>query len=290
MKPRFIPLFNDEPGATGGGDAVIEAPAVEAPVVEAKAAPEAPETPPAKPAEPPAKSALSGAADEWAPSKVPEKYQVKNDKGELDVTATFRKVEEHRASLEKRLGAGGVRPKSADDYKLPDTDTFKGLALDDAGSKAFRAEAHEMGLSQAQYESVMSKYAEMAPALVNAGKEVTADDTIAALTDVWKDNTKQEIAGAYGVAQKLAEKSGVSFAEMDAAIGNNPVAIRMLASLAKEMAEDSTPASANGAIGGGKTITELMADPAYSDIRNPNHQAISAQVRAHFAKTTPKDN
>lgn len=288
MTPRFIPLFNDEPGAAGGGDAAIEVTLAEG--ASSAAAVAADDSKPSVTvADAAAKSALSGAADEWAPSKVPEKYQVKNDKGELDVTATFRKVEEHRASLEKRLGAGGVRPKSADDYKLPDTDTFKGLALDDAGSKAFRAEAHEMGLSQAQYESVMSKYAEMAPALVNAGKEVTADDTIAALTDVWKDNTKQEIAGAYGVAQKLAEKSGVSFAEMDAAIGNNPVAIRMLASLAKEMTEDSTPASANGAIGGGKTITELMADPAYSDIRNPNHQAISAQVRAHFAKTTPKD-
>lgn len=299
MKIRNHLLLNDEPGAGGGGEAAAATATSPAPAADATTTPAIPAaadpaaTTPANKDEPAAaaKTALNAGADEWAPSKVPEKYQVKNDKGELDVNATFRKVEEHRDQLEKRLGAGGIRPKTADDYKLPDTDTFKALQLDEVGTKTFRGEAHEMGLSQTQYEKVMEKYASLAPQLVNAGQEITAAETITTLTGIWKDDTNNQLAGAYDVAQKLAGRAGVSFAEMDAAIGNNPVAIRLLASLSKEMREDATPAGANGDLGGSApTIDTLLAHPAYSDSKHPEHKVISERVRKHYEKTTPKDD
>lgn len=238
------------------------------------------------------KSALAAGADEWTPAKIPEKFQVKNDKGELDVTATFRKVEEHRSNLEKRLGAGeNIRPKTADDYKLPESETIKAIGLDDETTKTFKAEAHEWGLSQAQYEKVMEKYATLAPQLVNGGREISAEETIASLKGLWKGDFDTNITGAYTVAAKLAKAAGVSEAEMDAAIGNNPVGIRMLAAIAGEMKEDKSSASANGgtaAAGGG--IETLLSHPAYHDAKHPEHASISKKVRDHFEKSTPKDD
>lgn len=274
------------PAPADGSAAPAAAPAPVAPAASPAAAADPAAAPATDAPAAAAKSALSAGTDDWTPAKVPEKFHVKGADGELDINATFRKVSEHRDNLEKRLGAGGVRPKTADEYKLPET--FADMKLDEAGAKAWRAEAHEMGLSQAQYEKVMGKYLEIAPQLVSAGKEVTAEDTIASLTEVWKENTKPQISAAYGVAQRLASKTGVSMEEMEASIGNNPIAIRMLAALAPELREDSTPAAANGAIGGGKTIQELMAHPAYSNAGHPEHAAISKQVRDHYVKTTPE--
>lgn len=238
------------------------------------------------------KSALAAGADEWSAAKVPEKFQVKNDKGELDVTATFRKVEEHRANLEKRLGAGdNIRPKTPDDYKVPESETIKAIGLDDATTKTFKAEAHEWGLSQAQYEKVMEKYATLAPQLINAGKELDAESTITTLKGVWKDDFETNITGAYSVAAKLAKAAGVSEAEMDAALGNNPVGIRMLAAIAGEMKEDKSSVSANGGSdAGGGGIETLLAHPAYHDPKHPEHTAISKKVRDYYEKHTPKDD
>lgn len=240
------------------------------------------------------KSALAAGAtaDEWSAAKVPEKFQVKNDKGELDVTATFRKVEEHRANLEKRLGAGdNIRPKTPDDYKLPESEAIKAIGLDDEAAKTFKAEAHEWGLSQAQYEKVIEKYATLAPQLVNGGQALSAEETIATLKETWKGDYETNITGAYTVAAKLAKAAGVTEAEMDAAIGNNPIGIRMLAAIAGEMKEDKSSVSANGgtdAAGGG--IEALLAHPAYHDPKHAEHAAISKKVRDYYERTTPKDD
>jgi len=297
-------LMNADPGATGGGAPPAPAPAPAAPPAEPPATPPAPapapgEPPAAPPTEPPAppadpKSALAAGAtaDEWSAAKVPEKFQVKNDKGELDVTATFRKVEEHRANLEKRLGAGeNIRPKTADDYKLPDTEEFKAIGIDDATAKGFKEKAHAKGFSQDQYALVMEEYARLAPDLVNAGQALSAEQAIATLKETWKGDYETNIAGAYSVAVKLAKAAGVSEAEMDSAIGNNPVGLRMLATIAGEMKEDKSSVSANGgtdAAGGG--IEALMAHPAYHDAKHPEHAAISKKVHDHFEKITPKDD
>jgi hypothetical protein len=240
------------------------------------------------------KSALAAgaAADEWSAAKVPEKFQVKNDKGELDINATFRKVEEHRANLEKRLGAGdNIRPKTPDDYKLPESETIKAIGLDEEAAKGFKAEAHEWGLTQTQYEKVMEKYATLAPQLVNAGQALSAEETITNLKGLWKDDYQTNITGAYAVAAKLAKVAGVSEAEMDAAIGNNPVGIRMLAAIAGEMREDKSSVSANGgtdAAAGG--INALLAHPAYHDAKHPEHAAISKKVHDYYERTVSKDD
>jgi hypothetical protein len=267
-------LMEGEPGAGGGGAAA------------APPAPDAGAGGAAAPAPQPGGetgSALSTAgAAEWTPDSIPEKFRVKGEDGQLDWQATVRKVDEHRSNLEKRLGSGDIRPKSPDEYKLPDTDVFKSLQLDEAGAKAFRQEAHDMGLSQKQYEAIMGKWATLAPELVNASAQQSADATIASLREVWKteDEMKSNMQGAYKVVTTLADRAGMSYEDVDKAIGNNPAAIRLFAALSGEIGEDATPASAAGATGGPSSADEYMQTnwAAYSDPQNPQHQAVTAQV------------
>lgn len=233
-------------------------------------------------------SALS-TGNEWTPEAIPEKFRVKGDDGELDWAATVRKVDEHRSALEKRLGTGDIRPKTPDEYKLPDTDVFKGLQLDEAGAKAFRQEAFDMGLTPKQYEAVMGKWATLAPELVNAGKAETVESAMTELKAVWKDEAefKANISASFKAAVKIGESAGFTYDEVDKAIGNNPVAIRMFAAISKEMGEDATPAAANGATGGGaQTRAEYVAEnwPAYSNPQDPKHKLVTDRAAAMAAR------
>lgn len=233
-------------------------------------------------------SALS-AGNEWTPQSIPEKFRVAGADGELDLAASLRKVDEHRSALEKRMGTGDIRPKTPDDYKLPDTDVFKGLQLDEAGAKAFRQEAYDMGLTPKQYEAVMGKWATLAPELVNAGKAETVDTAVASLKEVWKDNYDANIKASFSAAVKIGEAAGFTYEEVDKAIGNNPVAIRMFAALSKEMGEDATPAAANGSTGGAaQTSHDYISNnwAAYSDPKNPQHKAVTDRANALIARET----
>lgn len=268
-------LMEGDPGAAGGSAAPAPAPA--APPAGAPAA-----APAGQPGGEAGASALS-AGNEWSIDTVPEKYRVTGEDGQIDVLGTFRKVDQHRANLEKRMGEGGIRPKTADEYKLPENDLFKHLDLDDAQAKAFKEKAHGWGLSQAQYEAVMNEWAERAPALVQGAAKDSAETTIAALRETFGADFDANMRGAFQAVNSVAEKAGLTFQEVEQAIGNNPVAIRLFAALSKEMGEDETPAAAGGA-GGQADINTLMAHPAYTDARHPEHKAISEKVRQHFER------
>lgn len=274
MKTRFFRFMEGEPGAAGGGAAGDPAGGAGGAAEGASPAGGATGNP--------AGTALSGGA-EWTIDSIPEKFRVKNDAGEFDHQAMLRKVDEHRSALEKRMGTGDIRPKSADEYKVPDTDVFKGLQLDEAGAKAFRQEAHDMGLTQKQYEAVMGKWATLAPQLVNAGQEQTTEGATTALREAWKDQYDANIKESFRVVNRVAESAGIPFDEVEKAIGNNPVAIRLFAALAPEMREDATPAAANGGTGGGaQTAEQYLAEnfKAFSDSKDPQHKAVTDRYNA----------
>lgn len=273
-------LMEGEPGAAGGGAAA----APPAPDAGAGGAP----APAPQPGGAEGSALSAGGAPAWSFESVAEKYRVMGEDGQPDALATLRKVDEARSGLEKRMGAGDIRPKSPDEYKLPDTEVFKSLQLDEAGAKAFRQEAHEMGLSQKQYEAIMGKWATLAPELVNAGAQQSADATIASLREVWKteDEMKSNMQGAYRVVTSLADKAGMSYEDVDKALGNNPAAIRLFAALSGEMGEDKTPASASGATGGPSSAEEYIRAnvKAYTDPNDAQHAAVTAQANRLFAR------
>lgn len=275
MNIRFRHVYMDgTPGAAGGGVSA-PAPAPAAPVADPAAAGGQPAAAPAAPGA----SALSGGS-EWTIGSIPDKFHVKNDAGEFDAQAMLRKVDEHRSNLEKRLGSGDARPKTADEYKLPETDAFKSLQLDEGLTKAFKDKAHGWGLSQAQYEAVLGEWATLAPGLVNAGRELTVETAVQQLQESWKGDYDTNIKESFRVVSKVANMAGIPMEQVEQAIGNNPVAIRLFHALGAEMKEDSTPAGAGG-VGAAVSSQQYMAEnwKAFSDPKDPQHAAVSARAK-----------
>ncbi len=228
-------------------------------------------------------SALSaGGAPEWKLESVPEKFHVKKDDGTFDVEAMLRKTEESRAELEKRMGAGGIRPKDPAEYKMPDMpEALKDVKLDTA---EFAKKAHGLGLSQEQYAGVMAEYLNLLPNLVQGQAQAQSQEVVAQLNQLWGESAKANFAGAFTVANRVAEKMGVPFSEVEAAVGNNPMALRILASFADEVSEDKTPNAANNALPAGFSIEAAIVSEAYTNQAHPEHKKVTDQVNAWYAK------
>lgn len=224
-------------------------------------------------------------ADGW--DFIPEKFQVKNDKGEIDHQASARKVAEHRANLEKRLGSGDIPPKSPADYKMPELpEALKDAKLDDAMVGKFREDAHKWGLNQSQFENVMGKYFEIAPALVNGGKQASADDTIKALKETWGDNYQANAQAAWRGTNQIAEMAGLSVEEVESELGNSPAFNRIMAAVGQQLREDKSVnpgASASGGGGEAEAAAIQMSD-AFRNPKDPGHKAALAKWHAIVTK------
>lgn len=228
-------------------------------------------------------SALSaGGAPEWKLESVPEKYHVKKEDGSFDVEAMLRKADEARSALEKRMGSGGIRPKDPAEYKMPDMpEALKEVKLDTAN---FAKKAHDLGLSQEQYAGVMGEYLNLLPNLVQGQVQVQSQEVVAQLTELWGESAKANFSGAFTVANRVAEKMGIPFSEVEAAVGNNAMALRILASFADEVSEDKTPAAANNALPAGFNIEAAIVSEAYTNSAHPEHKKVTSQVNAWYAK------
>lgn len=256
MFKRFFPLFADEPGAAGGGGdagaaggapaagsgdagAGGAAPAAAATVLDAgKPAPAAP-------------AGAAGDAPKPINERIPEKFRVNKEDGTLDLEASLTKVEEHRSHLEKRLGAGDIPPKTADEYKvnIPENlaEQFKAEDLAaDPMLKSFMTDAHAAGMTQKQVDMVIGQYLERLPAIGGAMSQLSADECTATLKEVWKSDADytQNVKAAYNAAKAYG---GEDFEAILKDHGNDPRLVKLLASVGKELGEDKgTPAGSQG--------------------------------------------
>lgn len=264
------------PGAAGGGDPAptAAAPDTAAPAATAPAAPSSLLASGAAPAAPADPSAAPAAPGDW----LPEKFRVLNGDA-LDVEASARKLAESYAGLEKRVGSGDVPPKSPDEYKVEVPEQFADV-WDNEKFGAFKAEALAAGLTQKQLDFVLGKYFTVAPDLVAGGAKYDAETATAELRKTWANDA--EFTGNLQAAHKAFTAFAGEGDDMDA-IGNNPVALRILAKVGKEMGEaGGIPAQATTA--SAESVTDLLRSPAYLDAKHPEHKAVSAKVQAYYAK------
>lgn len=238
-----------------------------------------------------AQSAAGGASGfDW----LPEKYRVAKDGGEIDLEASAKKVAEGYAHLSQRLGAGDVPPKSPDEYAPKveaegfNWDEFKA----DPEMQSFLKGAHAKGVTNDQLSFILGEYARVAPTLVEGAGALTVEDCNAALAQVWKTPAEQAegIRGAYRVTEMLASKAGVSFEEIEASgLGNHPLFIRMVAALAPELGEDSSPNTSGMSSGMSEEdfntqtadLRNQLAQMPVSDKRRP---AVQQKLDALYAK------
>ena len=279
----------DGGGSTGGG-AVDAAPA------------------PAAPASVSSTLAAGSGASQPAEWSAPEKYLVKTEAGEVDWKATAQKIDGGRSSFEKRFGSGDVPPSEVAGYKINVPEAIaESLKEWDHGNdpklKGFLENAHKAHMTQSQIDVVIGQYASIMAEAKAAG--ASASDPEAArvaaaekcsdeLAKVWADQGEfdKQIGLAYKAADKLAQRMGMTFADLEAAgLGDNPLFIRMAAALAPEMEED-TPAGTQGAgqVSGGwrDEVAALKAEKNGLPERDPRRDTIQSRINALYDKHTPK--
>lgn len=260
-------VLMDQAGDDGpvSGGAASEAPAVSAE--------------PAAATEQPAATVLSSAAS-TEPKGIPEKYQVKNEDGSLNLEASSAKLAEAYANAEKRIGSGDLPPKTAEEYAIAVPDALKD-AFDpkaDPLMQDFVKGAHEAGLTQKQLDFVMGKYFDIAPGLVNGSVAVSAEECAAELKQEWTtdEQYKAEVGKAYQAAAAYGDVDTIL-----AKYGNDPVIIKLLAKVGGELGEDAPPNPGNVS-NGGQSVESMMAGEAYNNPRHADHARVSAAVKAHF--------
>lgn len=230
-----------------------------------------------------AKTALSDAiADPDPHAWMPAKHRVMKDDGSLDVEASARKNAEAYGALEKRLGSSDVPPPSAGEYKINAPDSLKDVfEPDDPGFKEFLTDAYAAGMTQKQMDASMSGFFRIVPKMLQANQEMDQEACEAVLADVWKDQTER--TGNYKAASRAIRVFGGERAErLENRYGNDPEIIWYFAQVGRELREDTSPRS-SGPIA--SDVQSLMANPAFSDPRHPDHERVSAQWREALNKT-----
>lgn len=225
---------------------------------------------------------------------IPEKYRVTKDDGSVDIEASARKMAEAHSHLEKRLGAGDAPPKSADEYTVTVPDAFK-ESFDpkaDEGFKAFAGKMHELGLTQKQLDGVMEHYFQMAPQLVAGAAMLDEQGARSALEKVWGtgDGFDKNVRSAFKGAATIAKRAGLDIEELmrPDRLGNNTDFLRMMAAIAPEFEEDTSPGG--GAVpseGDEAEIRKLMLSESYTNPKHPDYEATSKRVRAFYARKYP---
>jgi hypothetical protein len=98
--------------------------------------------------------------DTRRPAHVPAKFWDAT-KGEINHEAWAKSY----TGLEQRMKDTGLPPKDATEYKFEPPAGMEAFEPDPDLTAAFRTKAHEMGLTQKQYQAVMAKYAALIPSM-----------------------------------------------------------------------------------------------------------------------------
>jgi hypothetical protein len=293
LRKRYA-LMDETAGAGGGG-----APAGgDGGAVAAASAPAAAATTSASAAVPAAAapSALASAGADPAAGTpptdfIPEKYRVLKDDGSFDMDASARKLAEAHGNLTKRMIDGGAPPAAPTDYTVTVPETLKETIGDMSGDKLFtqfRDDMHGLGLTQKQFDGVMSRYFALAPQLASGGVQVSAEQATEQLRATWKDDAefKKNVGLSYNAASKVAEAAGLTYDDIEkAGLGNNPTFIRLMAAIGPEFSEDSLPNEARAAgFASDDEIKQLMMSEANTNTKHPQHKATRARIDAYYAR------
>ena len=227
----------------------------------------------------------SGGAAAGPNDWIPEKYRVIKADGQLDIEASARKVADAHRHLEQRLGAGDVPPKTPEEYDLkglPETIKIEDIKADPE-MQSFLKSAHGKGLTNEQVSFVLNEYLQRAPKLVEGSRKLTVEEATKELRAHWKDEAsyQQNMGHAFRASNAIAQKAGVSFAELEqSGLGDHPLFIRLMASIGPELAEDAIPggASAISPADWDAEVAAIRANPAYADPRHPEHKTLMAKM------------
>lgn len=268
-------VYQNEAGEGGGGTTAPPTPVT--PVVAA---------PNSEPA-----TVLATAGDVQPHERFPEKYRVFKEDQSFDIEQTAFKTAEAYQNLEKRLGSGDLPPKTADEYKFDSLGDGVDIAEVMASpiTKSILERLHAKGATNAIAQEVLSfAINEWLPGVLQGNAALNEEECVGALRKTWasEDDYKSNASAAFRASQGFAadgdENTVGSFARLNEKFGNDPDFIAFCANVGREMGEDKPASPAGGQ--SGKTLEDLMADPAYTDPKHVNHAVVAKQVQAEYAR------
>lgn len=180
------------------------------------------------------------------------------------------------------------------DYKKP-ADWPEGLPYDENREKAFRAVAHEAGLSNKQFKAVVEWANKSELGLFQAANENLAKAQADAVAKLKAD---PEFGGdAYeknvALASETAKKFGAGELMNDPVFGNNPLVLKLFANIGKAVGEDSVKgaefgkASPNDVKGQIDKILDDKTSP-YWNAKHPRHEEQVKLVSGLFSRLHPE--
>ena len=235
--------------------------------------------------QPPADTSLLGASNTPSDNWLPEKYRVTGADGALDLAASSRKMAEGYTALEKRVGTGELPPKTPEEYSVKldgvGDEQLKEI-MDDPAMGGFLKGAHAKGLTNDQVGYVLGEYLKVAPQLTEGAQRLDQQTAADELRKEWTTDA------AFNENLSLAQSAFKAFApaaDQDRIneIGNNPIVIRLLAHIGKEMQEDS-PAGNPIAAAVSTDIESLMRSEAYTNSKHPDHARVNEQVKRFYER------
>lgn len=229
-------------------------------------------------------SAVEAKPNDW----LPEKYRVNKDDGAFDLEASSRKVAEAYSHLEKRMGSGDTPPKTAEEYAPIlevegfNFDEFKA----DPESQSFLKSAHAKGLTNDQLSFVLGEYLQRAPNLVQGAQVLDAETATADLKQVWKSDAefKENMNLAFNAFNALADDADK--ARIDD-VGNNPIVLKMLAKIGKEMQEDKPIHGNSDSTQSGdfeERAYKFRKELALLNLNDPKRKLVTAEYDALYAQ------
>jgi len=226
-------------------------------------------------------SAAAGPND-W----IPEKHRVAKADGTIDIEASARKVAEAHRHLEQKLGSGDVPPKTAEEY-APKVEG-EGFNWDeiktDPSMQSFLKGAHAKGITNDQLSYILGEYWKAAPELMQGARQLDEKAATAELRQEWKTDTefKQNVGLAFKAFSAFASEA--DRARIDE-IGNNPVVLRLLANIGKEMQEDSPVSGTSLPEGDFNTrVAELRAELEKLPQSDPRRKQVKAEIDGLYAR------
>jgi hypothetical protein len=198
--------------------------------------------------------------------------------------------EEREKRLSDIYGKLG-RPADVTGYQA-DVAFPEGYQVSEAHDQAFKQTAHKLGLTNSQYQGIMSWFAGyVGEGMQGAGKSMAEarKEGEQALREEWKQNYDKNVNLARRGFGAFAQDALGNAEEVQALVGrieqtplaNDPSFMKVLAKLGAWMQEDNLISGETEAVSADSIkakIDELKADPAYWDNRNPKHAQLVKQV------------
>lgn len=173
-------------------------------------------------------------------------------------------------------------PKTADEYTITVPDSLKEHWQENDRSKAFRAAAHEQGLTQKQLDFVMESYFRAAPELVGGAINNSVEAVRGNLEKAWGEKYGEHFDAAFKAFQSFADEADRD--KFDNIMIDPSLAYRILAKIGPELEEGrGVPATATA--GEAEEVKALLTSEAARNEKHPDHRATRAKIDAYYAKT-----